>query len=138
MAGGEDATGEVLEELDRDECLRLLATEPVGRVAVGWPGQAPLVLPVNHVLAGGAVVFRTGHGDKLRGLGQGPVSFEVDTYDPATRTGWSVLVHGIADRAQPEDVAHLELEPWAPGDKEVWVRIVPAIITGRRVRHGPA
>jgi hypothetical protein len=66
MAGGGDATGEVLEELDRDECLRLLATEPVGRVAVGWPGPAPLVLRVNHVLAGGLWCSRMGRGDRLR------------------------------------------------------------------------
>jgi uncharacterized protein len=123
----------VIEELDRDECLRLLATEPVGRVAVGWLGQAPLVLPVNYVLAGGAVVFRTGPGDMLRGLGQGPVSFEVDTYDPATRTGWSVLLHGVARPVAHADVAKLDLEPWAPGDKPIWVRIVPSSITGRRL-----
>jgi uncharacterized protein len=95
------------------------------------------VLPVNFVLSGDAVVFRTGPGDKLRGLGQGPVSFEVDAYDPATRTGWSVLVHGVAHPLAPSEAARLALEPWAGGDKPIWVRVEPASITGRRPTPDP-
>lgn len=44
-----------LEELDRVECLRLLATQSVGRIAVARPRAAPLVVPVNYVLSGDTV-----------------------------------------------------------------------------------
>ena len=39
-----------------EECLRLLATVPVGRVGVTIDAL-PAVLPVNFVMTGGAVVF---------------------------------------------------------------------------------
>ena len=51
-----------LEELDRDECLRLLRSATLGRLAVVIGGQ-PLVFPVNFTLDGDAVVSadRRGH-----------------------------------------------------------------------------
>ena len=55
-----------------------------------------MVLPVNHAVDGQDVVFRTAHGSKLSAAeGQAVVAFEVDACDPQTRSGWSVLVHGV-------------------------------------------
>lgn len=124
-----------LEELGRDECLRLLRDHSVGRFAVATPGAAPLVIPVNYVLDGEVVVFRSGSGSKLRSLRGSPVSFELDDIDGVRHTGWSVLVRGMAYEATRWESEHLDFEAWAPGDKDHFIRIVPDVITGRRIQH---
>lgn len=122
----------ILEEISRAECFVLLASHTIGRLAVGRPGGPPWVVPVNYVLDGELIVFRSDPGAKLDALREEPVSFQVDLIDPFHRTGWSVLVHGVAWEAAPAE--HLAVEPWAPGEKPHWVRIVPDAVTGRRLR----
>jgi nitroimidazol reductase NimA-like FMN-containing flavoprotein (pyridoxamine 5'-phosphate oxidase superfamily) len=128
-----------IEVVPSQECLQLLAGEVVGRIGFVDAGRAE-VLPVNYVLDGEAVVFRTAAGSKLDGATRAPVVFEVDRIDRANRSGWSVIVHGRAhevtafDRVElRERVAALPVDPWAPGEKQHLVRIVPGSITGRRV-----
>lgn len=128
-----------IEVIARDECLMLLAGEVVGRIGFVAAGRAE-VLPLNYVLDGEAIVFRTAAGSKLDGATRAPVVFEVDRIDRATRSGWSVIVHGLAqevtsfDRVElRERVAALPVDPWAPGEKPHLVRVVPGSITGRRV-----
>jgi hypothetical protein len=122
-----------LEELDADECLRLLGTAAVGRLAVSVPTDSPLVVPVNYVLVGRTILFRSGFGTKLRALASRPVSFEVDDHDPATRTGWSVLVRGRAREARERDVDPPLPEPWVPDDKPYLVQLEIRSLTGRRI-----
>jgi len=124
------------EPIPREECLQLIASQSIGRVAVADYGAAPLVVPINFVLDGESVVFRTDYGSKFRlaVLGDHPVSFEVDAVEPGRRTGWSVLVQGAAEEALNAQSQGLGVEPWAPGRKSHWVRIVPVSITGRRIR----
>jgi nitroimidazol reductase NimA-like FMN-containing flavoprotein (pyridoxamine 5'-phosphate oxidase superfamily) len=130
-----------LEMLDRDECLRLLDGEEVGRLAV-VKGGAPVVFPVNFVLDGDVVVFRTDGGTKLAAAGRAPACFEVDWFDRRRRAGWSVVVAGrleevtVYDGAALERVRRLEVDPWAAGEKAHWLRLVPGRITGRRVGPG--
>jgi nitroimidazol reductase NimA-like FMN-containing flavoprotein (pyridoxamine 5'-phosphate oxidase superfamily) len=128
-----------IETISREECLELLAGEVVGRIGFIAAGRAE-VLPVNYVLDGDAVVFRTAAGSKLDGATRAPVVFEVDSIDRTTRTGWSVVLHGMAqevtsfDRVElRERVAALPVDPWAPGTKPHLVRVAPGSITGRRV-----
>ena len=130
-------TGSHLDEIDREECLELLASQPVGRLAVSMPGRGPLVVPVNYVLDGDAIVFRSDLGSKLTAL-LGPASFEVDSIDPLHRTGWSVLVVGTAHQVSQWETGHLDVEPWADGPKRHWVRLVPQEITGRRIVLSPS
>ena len=92
-------------------------------------------MPVNYLLDGDVVVFRSGPGTKLRALRGTPASFQLDDIDPTQRTGWSVLVRGRADEATHWEIDHLDLTAWAPGDKSHWVRVVPDAITGRRIRR---
>ncbi len=68
------------EAIPRDECLRLLATQQIGRIAVADFNAAPLIVPVNFLVDGEAVLFRTDYGSKFRlaVLAGHPVSFEVD------------------------------------------------------------
>ncbi len=118
--------------MSREECLQLLATLSIGRLALTRRAAPPLVVPVNYVLDGEAVVFRTDPGEKLD-LAQGhAVSFQVDAIDPMHRRGWSVLVCGIAREADPSESAR-RLEPWAGGPKRHWLAIEPDTISGRRV-----
>ena len=124
----------VLDELSRAECLELLAGHGVGRIAVATPGASPLIAPVNYLLDGDVVVFRSGPGSKLRALRGTPVSFQLDEIDETRHTGWSVLVKGAAYEATRWETDHLDLPTWAPGDRGHWVRVVPAVITGRRLR----
>ena len=92
-----------LVELARDECLLLLGVFTVGRVAIALPSGSVLVVPVNYVLDGEAIVFRSDPGEKLDQLHGTPVSFQIDFIDPVHHTGWSVLVQGTGHRgARPK------------------------------------
>jgi hypothetical protein len=130
-----------LEVLDEDECFELMASMEVGRLAV-VSGGVPLIFPVNYAVVDGTVVIRTAPGTKLTAAGRNQVTIEADEIDPATHTGWSVVVRGRAeeitnfDPAEVQGLRHIALNPWA-GDKPVWLRIVPAVVTGRRLRAGP-
>ncbi|MEY2433096.1 MAG: uncharacterized protein QOC92_2821 [Acidimicrobiaceae bacterium] len=124
--------------LDVDECLVLLRWEVVGRLAVAAPGESPIVVPVNFVVENGTVVFRTGHGEKLNRLNDQPISLQVDRFDWFRRIGWSVLVRGVAREIPLDDIAHLDLQPWAPGEMPHAIRIEPTSITGRRLELNPS
>jgi nitroimidazol reductase NimA-like FMN-containing flavoprotein (pyridoxamine 5'-phosphate oxidase superfamily) len=119
--------------LEVEECLVLLRWENIGRLAIGMRGEAPLIVPVNFAVYDGSVVFRSDDGTKLDRLREQPVSLEADRFDQYRRIGWSVLVRGIAHEIDPAEVSDLEIEPWAPGRKSHWVRIVPTAISGRRI-----
>lgn len=123
-----------LRELSTQECYELLASRPVGRVAFIVDGD-PIVLPVNHVVDGDDIVFRTSPRTELgRRMIRGHVSFQVDDVDEFNQTGWSVLLQGTAeyddsDRLFPEE----RPRPWAEGVRNLVVRIRPRLVTGRRL-----
>jgi nitroimidazol reductase NimA-like FMN-containing flavoprotein (pyridoxamine 5'-phosphate oxidase superfamily) len=128
-----------VEHLSLAECWKLLAAQPVGRVGV-LVDSAPEVYPVNHVVEGESIIFRTDPGNMLRGIDRSPsVSYEVDGFDPVDLTGWSVLVKGRAQELTAERdlaaAAELPLHLWSLGDKVHWIRIVPREVTGRRVHR---
>ncbi len=96
------------------------------------------MLPVNFVLDRHTVVFRTGEGTKLDAASGGRrVAFEIDGSDAATRTGWSVVIRGeVTEVTGPAELARLRelpLHPWAPCVRHRYVRILPAVLTGRRI-----
>ena len=140
--GGEQP---VLEELDEAECLRLITPGGVGRIA--FSGRyGPTVLPVNYRLYEGTIVFRTGHDshtdeDLRTGIANAEykVAFEIDDFDNAARVGWSVLVQGSAhhveSEAERDSVAAAGVDPWPGGDRELFLRVIPSRITGRRIRR---
>ena len=127
-----------MEELDEDECRRLLAEHHLGRLAIPDFG-GPVILPVNYVVDRDLVVFRTDPVSKLDAATEREsVAFEVDAVDEGARTGWSVVVRGtLAELTDPADLARLRalpLYPWAPGEKTRYVRVRPSSVTGRRIR----
>jgi nitroimidazol reductase NimA-like FMN-containing flavoprotein (pyridoxamine 5'-phosphate oxidase superfamily) len=125
------------QQLTKSECFELLARERLGRVAV-VDDLGPVVFPVNFVLDRHTVVLRTDGGTKLDAACRGSrVAFEVDGTDTAAHTGWSVVVRGeaieVTDPAELARLRRLPLDPWAPGAKAHYVRILPAALTGRRI-----
>jgi uncharacterized protein len=138
MAVSEQPDGPVLAELSRAECLRLLATVAIGRIS--YTRQAlPAVEPVNFALADGAIVIRTDAGGKLAAATRrAVVAFQADDLDLVLRSGWSVTVVGrceeVTDAGEVARLDRLGLESWAPGARDHFLRIVPAIVTGRKLR----
>lgn len=135
----------VVEQLSEAESLRLIERAQVGRI--GYSGRfGPVVLPVNYRVLDGAVVFRTAAGSPLgEDLRTGitdadyKVAFEIDEIHPAERTGWSVLIQGGAhyldDEKERAEAQGAGIDPWVGGERDVFVRIKPTLISGRRVRR---
>ena len=130
-------TADRLGTLDAAKCYRLLETQQVGRV-VYTDGALPAVAPVNYALDGHRVIFRTSPTTRLAlGVVDQVVAFEVDSLDEEVRTGWSVVVTGIAralvDPGEIARAAGLKLAPWAGGERELFVAITPGVVSGRFV-----
>lgn len=128
-------TDRVLEGLSPAECLRLLGTHAVGRVVYSVQAM-PAVTPVNYAVDGHGIIFRTAAGSRLANATRNAVvAFEVDDIDEGRRTGWSVVVTGVATTIdEVSDLLRAEelgLTAWAPGDRRTFVRITPSFITGR-------
>jgi nitroimidazol reductase NimA-like FMN-containing flavoprotein (pyridoxamine 5'-phosphate oxidase superfamily) len=137
-----DAHG--LEVLDRRECLRLLATVQVGRVAF-TDRALPAILPVNFALDGPDVILRAGAGTRLGlAMRRAVVAFEADSFDAEVRAGWSVSLVGqaetVTDPRELERLSRIPLRVWAPGPHDRYIRITGTYVSGRRVHpsHAPA
>ena len=135
-AGDPQPAGQ-LRELTKSECFELLAGEQLGRLAV-VDDRGPVVFPVNYVLDRHTVVFRTEAGTKLHAASRGSLAcFEVDGFDAASRSGWSVIVRGevteVTDQAELARLRELPLPAWAPGERNRYIRMLPTVLTGRRV-----
>jgi hypothetical protein len=67
------------------------------------------------------------------------VAFEVDDYQLADRSGWSVLAVGRSEVSLDLDLvvkaSNAKLEPLADGRRGSLVRIEPTFISGRRIVH---
>ncbi|HEX2322081.1 MAG TPA: pyridoxamine 5'-phosphate oxidase family protein [Streptosporangiaceae bacterium] len=139
--GPEPAAHErALRTLSPAECFDLLEPGGIGRVGF-TSADGMMMLPVNFAVTGKTIIFRTAPDTLLALYADGQVSFEVDHLDEALHEGWSVLVHGHAHKVTDErEVKHLEdgthLEPWAGGARDVYVRITPTRISGRRIQPG--
>jgi nitroimidazol reductase NimA-like FMN-containing flavoprotein (pyridoxamine 5'-phosphate oxidase superfamily) len=129
-----------LEILADRECLELLQSHDLGRIALVDQEVHPLIFPVNYFFDEGVIVFRTAPGTKLNLAPGAYVGFEIDGWDPEEGTGWSVLVKGIAhDMTSPRGaptgrMRFWPVRPMAPGSREHWVGIRANEITGRKFR----
>jgi hypothetical protein len=132
-----DFNGTTLEQLSRTECLRLVGQVPLGRIV--YTRQAlPAVELVNFTLDNGDIVIRTDASGKLAAATRGAVvAFEADSVDIATHAGWSVTIVGFSRAVTDgEEIRRLEQtgpEPWAPGERDYFIRISPTIVNGRRI-----
>jgi transcriptional regulator with XRE-family HTH domain len=127
---GRPGMNPALEELSAEECMERLTAGGVGRIVLSTE-SGPEAYPVNFVLTGGDVVFRTSSAMVARI--HGVVAFEVDRIDETMRSGWSVLVRGRARLIDLLGSTPCDPEPWAGGPRRNLVGITPFELTGRTI-----
>lgn len=125
--------------IDEEGCWQLLAGAEVGRL-VTHVGDTIDIFPINYVVDGRSIVFRTAEGSKLLELTiNAAVIFEVD--DHTDTDAWSVVLRGNASTldtlAERENADRLNLKPWIPTLKYNYVRITPTSLTGRAFERAP-
>lgn len=125
-----------IEELSISQCWTYLRAAEIGRLCV-TTADGPDVFPINFLVDGGSLVFRSDFGTKLAAIDTDPrVAFEIDGCHTSTDRAWSVVLHGkarrVIDAREGIDAVELGVAPWQPGDKSCWIRILPAEISGRR------
>ncbi|MEU8547669.1 pyridoxamine 5'-phosphate oxidase family protein [Streptomyces roseoverticillatus] len=133
----EAAPHPLLAQLPEDECWRRLGTHGIGRIGLS-AGPAPTVLPVNFLVDGRTIVYRTETGGAAAPAEGDPLAFEADHIDEHLSRGWSVLITGTAEHiTAPKTVESLAArhgaQPWAGGNRDLWVRIRPGEVTGRTI-----
>lgn len=125
---------EPAQKLAPDECWERLGQTSVGRLAVIVEGH-PDIFPVNYVLDGDSVVFRTAGGTKFWSALKEPCALEADGFEADSGKAWSVVVRGraqlVVDRDEKAAVDALNLEPWQHGSKSNYLRLSPNAVTGR-------
>jgi hypothetical protein len=129
--GEETVTDErSLGELSRAEALYLLASVSFGRLV--FTHQAlPAIRPVNHLVEGDRVVIGLS-----AGAGGTVVAYEADSLDPAERSGWTVIVVGLARLEADSDAVlryRTRLRPWLAGAMTDILTISSEIVTGYRL-----
>jgi uncharacterized protein len=127
---------EDMNRMSRGDCLAGLTGETVGRVAATSQAM-PVIIPVNYVLHGNAVIFRTKPDGLLaRACDGNIVAFEVDVVSPDGFGGWSVLVVGRArllSGREETEAAQLGLVSAVGGGRDQFVRIDFGRVSGRRI-----
>ncbi|MBA3742559.1 pyridoxamine 5'-phosphate oxidase family protein [Sporichthya sp.] len=126
-----------LDVLDRAECLALLGSVRLGRVAYNAHG-APRVEVVNFLLDGDGAVIRMGIGSRSAAVGRGGhFALEADRLDETGDIGWNVTAIGpvrwVSDPAEFRRLDRLLISS-APGDRSHLARISFAQVFGRRLR----
>ena len=126
-----------VEGLDREECLELVRTVPMGRL-VFTEHALPAVQPVDFRWWRGDVVIRIAAPAMLAAASDNRVvAFETDELDADLRCGWTVTVVGRAQMITevPDliELSEIFSRPWAGGRRDYFVRIRTEKVTGRRL-----
>lgn len=125
-----------LETLTPEQCRAKLRQGTVGRVSV-TQDALPVIVPVNYVLDGNSVVFRTRDDGMLASACRDTViAFEIDELASDGSSGWSVLVVGNA--AILTDSEHLRalslgLSSAVADERDRFVRLRIGLLSGRQV-----
>jgi len=128
-----------LELLSSYDCWQLVtgAGGPAGIARIVWSaGDAPAVVPVNYAVADGSLWFQTSQDSRVaRECCDQRVLVEVDQVDPAHRSGWSVIVTGVATCVDAADDPGVlgDLQVWPQGSRQLLVRVEPEELSGRRL-----
>jgi len=126
-----------LRTLSPAECFDLLEPGGIGRVGIS-AAEGVIILPVNYAVKGRAIIYRTAPDTLLALHVNTQVSFEVDHCDENLHEGWSVLVQGraheVTDEHEVRQLEETDLKPWAPGARDVYVRLAATEISGRCIQ----
>lgn len=135
-----DSTG-FFNTIAESECRELLSSGTIGRIAFNSASGIQL-LPLNYLYLDEVVYCRVDERSVLGELAEGSdnVAFGVDYVEELVKEAWSVLITGsIRAVTAAEEMAKLlnqrKLEPWAIGDRQLYLRLTPVTITGRRVKR---
>ncbi|MET9273550.1 pyridoxamine 5'-phosphate oxidase family protein [Kribbella sp. NPDC003557] len=125
----------VLEPMRREECIVLIRSGSVGRIAYAGIDEV-VVIPVNYCYRDELIVFRTAADSAVAQFDLEPVAFELDLFDEGMQDGWSVLVNGMVRPATEAETAAARgrVDPWAGGTRDTYMVVDPRRITGRRIR----
>lgn len=123
-------------ELDEAACWEFLGQRGLGRLALSAEDGVD-IFPINYLVRGGRVYFRSAPGTKVIELTRDPrVAFEAD--DRTFLAKWSVVIRGRVHRmASDDDIRDSGVEwltPWQRGDKHNYFEIRPERVTGRFIR----
>lgn len=123
--------------LTSEECFKLLASVPVGRIAFVADGRLQ-IFPVTFAISENRVVLRSAIGSKLDAAEMArDVAFEADQWRDEDRSGWSVMIEGqvraVTDQERIATLERLDLEPWLAGADMRWIEIIVSDISGRRL-----
>jgi nitroimidazol reductase NimA-like FMN-containing flavoprotein (pyridoxamine 5'-phosphate oxidase superfamily) len=132
-----------IENLSTDDCLSLLASLRIGRLAVA-ADEGVRIFPVNYLVDGDSIVIRSEVQTLVRFAPLQRVEFEVDDIDSEGGTGWAVVTDGTAqlltdalDTAS-EHARSLTLPDWSHLRRPEWLRIVLTRIVGVRLVGDPS
>ena len=124
-----------MKPMTRRQALDKLASAEYGRI-VFTQHAMPAIRPVNHVLRDGRIIILSHDGSAIATRADhhgNVVVYEADQIDPRTRTGWSVMVTGLARIVEdPALIARYQqaLRPWVAGSKNTVIGIDADIVTG--------
>ena len=125
-----------LSSMPEDECRKLLRSARIGRVSVTYDAL-PVIAPVNYVVDGNSIVFRTRRDGMLAAAcNETVIAFEIDDLSLDGSSGWSVNVVGVASLLGPSDdlrALSLGLVSAAGDDRDQFVRLRIGLVTGRRI-----
>jgi nitroimidazol reductase NimA-like FMN-containing flavoprotein (pyridoxamine 5'-phosphate oxidase superfamily) len=124
-----------LEELPRDEAIELLSSVSMGRIGFTI-GGLPTIRPVNHVVDGDDIVIRTHLESTMSACDGAVVAYETDRLDRRTRTGWSVIVTGVASVVDnPLEIERFEnlVHPWIDQPVTYLLRIKSDVVDGLKL-----
>lgn len=127
--------GRRLEELPRDEAIELLSSVSMGRIGFTI-GGLPTIRPVNHVVDGDDIVIRTHLESTMSACDGAVVAYETDRLDRRTRTGWSVIVTGVASVVDnPLEIDRFEslVHPWIDQPVTYLLRIKSDVVDGLKL-----
>ena len=128
-----------VEHLDPNLCWARLAEAQVGRLAFAARDRIA-IMPLNYVVRGRRLMFRTTTGAEFLREQRLPVSFEIDGEDKGS--AWSVIARGALQRTSDPKAVALEtargLPPWAPQERAPRTTLVELVVhevTGRTFRR---
>lgn len=121
--------------MDEATCWEHLRGESLGRLGYHLVDEVHIT-PVNYVVDGKRLIFRTTPGSKLLGIVMNSdVAFEIDGLH-SEHDAWSVLARGrgrILEGEEKRETEQLPLRPWTDGAKFTVVAIDVETVTGRRM-----
>jgi nitroimidazol reductase NimA-like FMN-containing flavoprotein (pyridoxamine 5'-phosphate oxidase superfamily) len=130
-------TARRVDHLDAAQCWMRLQQTALGRLAVVREDGTPDVFPVNYVAHEGSLYVRTARDSKLLHIAHHPaVAFEIDGDNEDER--WSVVARGpvtaVLDEAELAQIRRVwDPDPWADGDRTLYLRLAVCVLTGRAV-----